>query len=94
MPSPPPVNKTRRRRSLFPAFGLGVVILATLLIGWGCNDGDARAEIDFNRDIRPILNERCLVCHGGVRRKGGFSLLFRSEALDTTESGGRAIVPG
>lgn len=54
----------------------------------------AGAEVDFNHDVRPLLNERCATCHGGVRREGGLSLLFRSDALDTTESGRRAIVPG
>ncbi len=102
MPSPPTfgvethrgASLPRRGRGLFPAAGLVVVVLVVLLIGWGCDDGEAQAEVDFNRDIRPILHERCILCHGGVRRKGGFSLLFRSEAIDTTESGKRAIVPG
>jgi hypothetical protein len=50
--------------------------------------------VDFNREVRPILNERCMSCHGGVKRAGGLSLLFRSDALQPTESGRRAIVPG
>ena len=84
-------NETRSRRGLVPAFGFVVIVLMALSMG--CGDG-AQDEVDFNRDIRPILNERCIVCHGGVRRQGGFSLLFRSEATDTSESGKRAIVPG
>ena len=50
--------------------------------------------IDFNADIRPILNKKCITCHGGVKRSGGFSLLFRTEALSPNESGHPAIVPG
>jgi hypothetical protein len=50
--------------------------------------------VDYSSEIKPILNKNCLACHGGVRKKGGFSLLFREEALDTTESGKFAIVPG
>ena len=29
-------------------------------------------KVSFSRDIRPILNQNCVVCHGGVRRKFGF----------------------
>ncbi len=51
-------------------------------------------KVDFNAEVRPILNKKCITCHGGVKRSGGFSLLFRSEALSVNESGKRAIVPG
>lgn len=50
-------------------------------------------QISFNEQVRPILNERCVNCHGGIRRQGDLSLLFRHEALSTAESGERAIVP-
>jgi mono/diheme cytochrome c family protein len=50
--------------------------------------------VDYSSQIKPILNKNCITCHGGVRKKGGFSLLFRDEALDTLESGKFAIVPG
>jgi hypothetical protein len=51
-------------------------------------------QIEFNRDVRPILNKNCLACHGGVKQSGGFSLLFPEEALRPNESGKPAIVPG
>jgi hypothetical protein len=51
-------------------------------------------EIDFNADIRPILNTRCISCHGGVKESGGFSLFSREDALKTTKSGKPAIIPG
>jgi hypothetical protein len=50
--------------------------------------------VDYNTQVRPILNKKCITCHGGVRRKGGFSLLFRDDAVAATESGKPAIVPG
>ena len=52
------------------------------------------SEIDFNTEVKPILNKKCIACHGGVRRKSGFSLLFRQEALAINESGKPAIIPG
>lgn len=51
-------------------------------------------EIDFNADVKPILNKKCISCHGGVKQQGGFSVLFRDEALAATKSGKPAIVPG
>jgi hypothetical protein len=51
-------------------------------------------KIDFNAQVKPILNKKCITCHGGVKQQGGFSLLFREEALAKTKSGKYAIVPG
>lgn len=51
-------------------------------------------EIDFNGQIRPIFNNKCISCHGGVKQSAGFSLLFPSDALRPNDSGKPAIVPG
>lgn len=51
-------------------------------------------KVDFNSQIRPIINTKCISCHGGVKQSGGFSLLFESDALAATESGEPAIIPG
>jgi hypothetical protein len=51
-------------------------------------------KIDFNSQVKPILNNKCISCHGGVKREANFSLLFRQEALEVAESGKKAIVPG
>jgi len=51
-------------------------------------------KIDFNTQVKPILNKRCITCHGGVKREADFSLLFRQEAMAKAESGKFAIIPG
>jgi hypothetical protein len=53
-----------------------------------------QSTIDFNTQVKPIFNKKCIFCHGGVRRKSGFSLLFRSDALAINKSGKPAIIPG
>ncbi len=73
-------------------------LIPVLLPGWllvsglqGCRH---RPPVDFSREVKPILNKRCISCHGGVKKQGGFSLLFEEEAKAPLESGGFAIVPG
>ncbi|GGF22008.1 hypothetical protein GCM10011339_07610 [Echinicola rosea] len=50
--------------------------------------------MDFNAEVRPIINSKCISCHGGVKQSGGFSLLFEEDALAATKSGIPAIIPG
>ena len=54
----------------------------------------AVAEVDFAREIRPILNANCTACHGGVKEAGGVSFIYRDLALGKGESGKPVIVPG
>ena len=72
---------------LFNRFILCVVACLALA---GCG----KDKVDFSAEVKPILNKRCISCHGGVKKNGGFSVLFRHEAIDTTESGKPSIVPG
>jgi len=57
-----------------------------------CTPGSQK--VDFSADVKPILNKKCISCHGGVKKQGGFSVLFREEALAATKSGHPAIIPG
>src|SRR5690606_26601516 len=51
-------------------------------------------QIDYSTEIKPILNKNCITCHGGVKKSGGFSVLFEEEAFAINESGHAAIIPG
>lgn len=69
---------------------LKALVVAACACNWACQE----KKIDFSTQVKPILNKHCISCHGGVKRNGNFSVLFREEAIDTTESGKRGIVPG
>ncbi|GAB3524613.1 DUF1553 domain-containing protein [Emticicia fontis] len=74
-------------------FIISALIIATLSIGWSYFKDTSSGAIDYSTEIKPILNKHCISCHGGVKRQGDFSLLFRNEALSKTKSGKPAIIP-
>jgi uncharacterized protein DUF1549/uncharacterized protein DUF1553/cytochrome c len=53
----------------------------------------ARTAVAFDRDIRPILERRCLECHSADKRKGGLSLATYADALEGGRNGA-VIRPG
>ncbi|WP_266362949.1 DUF1553 domain-containing protein [Tellurirhabdus rosea] len=70
--------------------GVVAVVALTLLSSFGAFE----SKVDFNTQIKPILNKNCIACHGGVKKVEGFSLLFRHEAVAPTKSGKPALIPG
>lgn len=66
-----------------------VRVMLSMLMGTMCC-GTAYGQIDFNRQVRPILAENCLQCHGPDAKKSGTELRLDVEA-DAKKS---AIVAG
>ena len=68
------------------------LLIASLVVVLGTS---ARADdIQYNRDIRPILADNCFRCHGPAAKKGGFRLDVHDDVVKPAKSGARPIVDG
>ena len=63
---------------------------------WAAELTKAAGERLFVEQVRPLLTEKCLACHGGKPDdiKSAYDLRTRESALRGGESGKPAIVPG
>lgn len=83
-----------------PALTRLLIVVAFLLLvsavpsNSGADEGAPR--LDFARDVRPILSNKCFTCHGPdpKARKGGLRLDRADTATAPAKSGGVAVVPG
>jgi hypothetical protein len=72
---------------------VSIAVVFLSVVSRGVARGD---EVDFTRDVRPLLSRHCFKCHGpdDNARKAGLRLDVRDDAIQGGESGEAAIVPG
>src|SRR5262245_34803116 len=65
----------------------------TLVLSLLCGQALAQtpSNIDFEKDVMPLLKENCVDCHGPTRQKGGMRLDRRSSV---TKAFSRRVIPG
>ncbi|MDA1232447.1 MAG: hypothetical protein O2856_16865, partial [Planctomycetota bacterium] len=66
--------------------------LTAVLLFWAADS--YAADIDFQREIAPILEERCWSCHGEDAQEAELRLDRRPNMLRGGNSGLSAVVPG
>ncbi len=69
----------------------GILSLVATGLLHSCGESN---QVDFSTQVKPIFNNKCITCHGGVKKNSGFSLLFEKEAFAVNKSGKPAIIPG
>src|ERR1051325_7699011 len=69
-----------------------IAAMATVLIGTR-SALQAAEKVDFNKEIKPILELNCTKCHGPEQHKGKLRLDSKEAALKGGENGS-ALVPG
>ena len=75
------------------AFVLSLSLCGGLLAADDASSKPAKSEVDFARDIQPILEERCLSCHGPEMQESGLRVDLRAQLLEGGDSEVPAIVP-
>ena len=50
--------------------------------------------VDFKKDIAPVLEERCVKCHGAKKQKGEYRLSNAKDIVKAGESEEKPIVAG
>jgi formylglycine-generating enzyme required for sulfatase activity/mono/diheme cytochrome c family protein len=74
------------KSNVLRAAGVWMVVATTANLG-------AADKVDFNKDIKPILEVNCTKCHGPEQQKGKLRLDSREAALKGGENG-HALEPG
>jgi hypothetical protein len=71
-------------------------VLVRLVVPLVCLSLWAAPTIEFNREVRPILSDRCFACHGPDKgnRKSKLRLDIEADSRADLGAGRRGIVPG
>ncbi|MGB1053998.1 MAG: PSD1 and planctomycete cytochrome C domain-containing protein [Limisphaerales bacterium] len=74
--------------------GLGVCLVWGSFWGFA-NEPPSAASADFNQPtIHSLLQDHCVSCHGGVKKRGGFSVVSLEPMLGKGDSDVPILVPG
>ena len=83
------MNFLRFQHRALVALTSGVLVSASIKAG-AADDPVAQ----FEREVKPLLEERCFKCHGPDKQKGGLRLDIKTGILEGGDSEEAAVVPG
>ena len=67
-----------------------LVLPLFLLASAGAISAQVPAKVDFATDVKPILQENCVECHGPAKQRAGMRLDRKSSVVMNS----RRVVPG
>ena len=88
-----PRQGMRRSGSMTARFHLLILLGLTAVAPARADAPSAAGDEFFEKEVRPLLVERCLKCHGGEKTRGGLKLTSRDAILQGGDTG-PAAVPG
>src|SRR5690349_315116 len=73
-----------------------LIVCVWILTALGARGDSNSTTVEFNRDIRPILSDKCYACHGPDKANRKTNLHFDTEdgAFTPLAGGGLAIIRG
>lgn len=71
-----------RRRANAPS-----LCVSSLFIVSGLASLASAQQVDFKSQIRPLLNEHCVACHGGVKQAADLSFVYKDQVDMVIEAG-------
>ncbi len=69
------------------------IVLCCLLAGFSPRANDLAARAHFTSKVKPLMDSRCVSCHGPDKQKGGLRMDSRAALLKGGDTG-PALVPG
>ena len=68
-------------------------LLAGLALSWNTTAAAGSTDVDYLRDVKPLLAKRCVACHGALKQKSGLRLDTAARAIAGAKRGRRSC-PG
>ena len=88
------IRFTTTAERLKPLFSAILIVMVTPIVFSAWADSSAKLEVDFSRQIRPLLAKQCFSCHGPDKQESGVALHEFAKATIEADSGMKPIVPG
>ncbi|MFO0905088.1 MAG: PSD1 and planctomycete cytochrome C domain-containing protein [Pirellulales bacterium] len=83
----------RRSTAWLLGIAVGIAAFSSLPLRPSPVSADAPPPVDYARDIKPVLKERCYACHGALQQKSGLRL-DTGAAIRQGGEGGQVIALG